>query len=239
MRSPYGLDVVGDCADCKLRSEGFFCDLQPNVLERFESLKYASVFPKGALLFVEGQLPRGVFMLCVGRVKLTAGSASGKTIITHIANAGEVLGLSATVSGTPYEATAESLEPCQVNFIKRDDFLRFLTQEGEACLRVAQHLSNAYRFATEQARSLGLSESTGEKLAHLILGWSEQAGKQTDKGISLKLTLTHEEIAQSIGSARETVTRLLSDLKKKQIISIKGSTLIIRNKAALEVMVGA
>ena len=176
-------------------------------------------------------------MLCTGRVKLLAGSANGKAIITHVAEAGEVLGLSAVVAGTAYEATAETLEPCQVNFIKRDDFLKFLTQESEACLRVAQHLNNAYRFASEQVRSLGLSRSVAERLANLILSWGERDGKQTDRGISLKLTLTHEEIAQSIGSSRETVTRLLSDLKKKQIILLKGSTLIIRDQAALEAMV--
>jgi CRP/FNR family cyclic AMP-dependent transcriptional regulator len=239
MRSPYGLELVENCAECRLRCEGFFCDLPADVLQQFESLKYATVFPEGALLFVEGQSPRGIFMLCSGRAKLSAGSASGKTIITHIAEAGEVLGLSAVVSGVPYEVTAETLDSCQVNFIKRADFLRFLTEQSAASLRVAQHLSNAYRFASEQVRSLGLSESTAEKLAHLILGWCERQGKQTDRGINLKLTLTHEEIAQLIGASRETVTRLLGDLKNRQLIHLKGSTLVVRDRVALEAMAGS
>jgi CRP/FNR family transcriptional regulator len=178
-------------------------------------------------------------MLCTGRVKLTTCSSDGKAVIARIAEGGEVLGLSATVSGRPYMATAETLVPCEVNFIRGEDFLKFLKQHGDACLRVAEHLSNNYHDAFDQVRSLGLSHSASEKLARLILYWGEKDGKETDKGISLKLTLTHEEISQIIGSSRETVTRLLGDFKHKEMILIKGSTLIIRDKAALVDMVSS
>jgi len=102
MHSPYGLDVSESCVDCTIRSHSHFCDFDPELLKSFETLKYATVFPKGAVLFVEGQSPRGVFMLCAGSVKLTTCSSDGKAIITRIAEGGEVLGLSATVSGKPY-----------------------------------------------------------------------------------------------------------------------------------------
>jgi CRP/FNR family transcriptional regulator len=239
MHSPYGLDVSDSCVDCTIRSDSHFCDFDAGLLKSFEALKYATVYPKGAVLFVEGQSPRGVFMLCSGRVKLTTCSSDGKAIIGRIAEGGEVLGLSATVSGRPYMATAETLIPCQVNFIRRDDFLRFLKENGTACLRVSEHLSNNYHNAFEQARSLGLSHTASEKLAKLMLEWCAKNGKESEKGISLKLTLTHEEIAQMIGASRETVTRLLTDFKNKQIIQIKGSTLIIREKTALSAMVSS
>jgi CRP/FNR family cyclic AMP-dependent transcriptional regulator len=237
MHSPYGLEVNDSCVKCAVRSEGYFCDFESELITKFETLKYATVFPKGAVLFVEGQSPRGVFMVCAGRVKLTTCSSDGKALITRIAEGGEVLGLGSTVSGKPYMVTAETLSPCQINFIKREDFLRFLKENGGACLRVAEHLSNNYHNAFEQVRSLGLSHSASEKLAKLILEWCAKNGKETDRGISLKLTLTHEEIAQIIGSSRETVTRLLGDFKNRQIIYVKGSTLIIRNLPALQTMV--
>jgi CRP/FNR family transcriptional regulator len=239
MHSPYGLDIIDNCAACKLRSEGLFCDLSPDVLKAFEELKYATVLPKGAMLFVEGQSPRGIFLLCTGRAKLSTCSSDGKSLITQIAEPGELLGLSAVISGRPYEVTAETLHPCQVNFIKREDFLRFLSEHGEACLRVAQHLSNNYHTAYEQVRSLGLSHSASEKLARLLLDWSSREGISTDRGISMKLTLTHEEIAQLIGISRETVTRLLAEFKSEELIYIKGATLVIRDKAALAAMVNS
>lgn len=239
MHSPYGLEVSDSCVDCKIRSDEHFCSFDAELLKSFETLKYATVFPKGAVLFVEGQTPRGVFILCTGRVKLTTCSSDGKALITKIAEAGEVLGLSATVSGRPYMATAETLIPCQVNFIRREDFLGFLRENAPASLRVSEHLSNNYHNALEQVRSLGLSHSASEKLAKLMLEWCARNGNENEKGISLKLTLTHEEIAQIIGSSRETVTRLLGDFKNKQLIHIKGSSLIIRDKAALLAMVSS
>jgi len=234
MHSPYGLDIIDSCLTCEVRKSNFFCDLSEDLLKEFEALKYATVFPKGAILFVEGQAPRGVFMLCTGRVKLSTCSGDGKAIITQIAEAGEVLGLSAVISGKPYEVTAETLSPCHINFIKREDLLKFLAENGLACLRVAEHLSRNYHNAYEQVRSLGLSHSAAEKLAKLLLEWSSKNGESQKQELRLKLALTHEEIAQMIGTSRETVTRLFAELKKRQIVHAKGSTLHIRNKAALK-----
>jgi CRP/FNR family transcriptional regulator, cyclic AMP receptor protein len=237
--SPYGLDIIESCFTCKLRADRLFCDLPTSALQSFESIKYATAYPKGAVLFVEGQSPRGIYVLCKGRVKLSICSTDGKTLILKVAEPGEVLGLSASVSGKAYELTAETLDPCQVNFVKREDFLRFLKEHGEACLRVAEQLSEKYNSACHEIRSLGLSHSAAEKLAKLLLDWSTKNGEAAKLEPRLKLALTHEEIAQMIGTSRETVTRLFADLKKRQIVQAKGSTLLIRNKAALKQIASA
>jgi CRP/FNR family cyclic AMP-dependent transcriptional regulator len=237
--SPYGLDIIESCFTCKLRADRLFCDLPTSALQSFESIKYATAYPKGAVLFVEGQSPRGIYVLCKGRVKLSICSTDGKTLILKVAEPGEVLGLSASVSGKAYELTAETLDPCQVNFVKREDFLRFLKEHGEACLRVAEQLSEKYNSACHEIRSLGLSHSAAEKLAKLLIDWSTKNGEAAKVEPRLKLALTHEEIAQMIGTSRETVTRLFADLKKRQIVQAKGSTLLIRNKAALKQIASA
>jgi CRP/FNR family transcriptional regulator, cyclic AMP receptor protein len=236
--SPYGLELVDNCLICKLRSDSFFCGLPKSSLEAFEKIKFTAAYPAGAVLFVEGQSPRGIYMLCKGRVKLSTTSSDGKTLILKITHPGEVLGLHATVSGTPYEITAETGQPCQLNFIKREDFLKFLQQHGDACLKAAQHLSRDCQSAYQQIRSLGLSHSAPERLARLLLEWSA-TGDHDPEGLRIKVALTHEEIAQIIGTSRETVTRTLADFRKRQIAVLKGSTLTIRNKAFLERLVGA
>src|ERR1700758_4800115 len=101
--SPYGLDIIESCLTCKMRADRIFCDLPTPSLQAFETIKYATAYPKGAVLFVEGQAPRGIFVLCKGRVKLSICATDGKTLILKIAEPGEVLGLSASVSGKPYE----------------------------------------------------------------------------------------------------------------------------------------
>jgi CRP/FNR family transcriptional regulator len=217
-----------------MRADHIFCDLPTAALQAFEQMKYATAYPKGAVLFVEGQAPRGIFVLCKGRVKLSICSTDGKTLILKIAEAGEVLGLSATLSGKPYELTAETIDPCQINFVKREDFMRFLRDHSEACLRVAEQLSDKYNAACREIRSLGLSHSAAEKLAKLLLEWTNKNGEANKTEPRVKLALTHEEIAQMIGTSRETVTRLFAELKKKQVVQSKGSTLVIKNKAALK-----
>jgi CRP/FNR family transcriptional regulator, cyclic AMP receptor protein len=238
MSVPYGLPIIDNCLICKLRTAGFFCDLSKATLQDFEKIKFTAAYPQGAILFVEGQAPRGVYVICSGRVKLTATSREGKTLIVRLAHAGDILGLHATVSGAPYELAAETLQPCQVEFIKRDDFIKFLETHADACLKAAQHLSHNVESAYEMIRSLGLSHSVTERMARLLLVWADE-GENTKDGIRLNISLTHEEIAQLIGTSRETVTRVLGELRVKKLAELHGATLLIRDKAGLERMVGS
>ena len=111
------LSCVESCLHCHLRSDGFFCDLSAESMEAFNKIKHAAVFPEHAVVLVEGQSPWGIFILCQGRVKLSTTSREGKTLIVRIAEAGEVLGLHAVVTGGPYELTVETMQPCQLNFV--------------------------------------------------------------------------------------------------------------------------
>jgi CRP/FNR family transcriptional regulator len=140
-------------------------------------------------------------------------------------------------AGTPYELTADVIEPAQANFISRTDFLNFLREHGEVSLRVAQQLGETYHAAVAEMRSIGLSHSAAGKLARFVLDWCADHGEGNAE-IRANLTLTHEEIGQMIGASRETVTRLFADFKKKQLLQIKGSTLIVLNKAGLESLAG-
>ncbi len=225
-----------NCSEIGLHNRCFLCDLSGDPLRDFDSISLTGTYPRGVKLFVEGQHPKGVFILCSGRAKLYIDSSNGRSIM-RVAEQGEILGLSATLSGSPYENTAEMLESGQINFIRQDHFLNFLNKWPEANLRVAQLLSRAYMSVQEQMRALVLSDSAAEKLARLLLSWLKKTGSQAERGVQLKLSLTQGEIAQMIGVSRETVTRLLGDLRDKGVIQLKGANLLIKNKAALEEMV--
>jgi len=236
MRAPYGLNILDNCQSCPLRNEHLFCNLSPQAAQRLNEIKSTAVYPKGAMLFIEGQQPRGVFVLCTGKTKLSTTSRDGKTIITKISEGGDVLGLNAVISNRPYEVTSEMMEPGQANFIPRDSLLHFLKEFPEVAVRVAQQLSRNYFTAYEEIRTLGLATSPSEKFAKLLLAWSS---KDTggDDSAQVKLTLTHEEVAEMIGTTRETVSRLFSEFKKKQLMQLKGATLVIRSRGALEKIV--
>jgi CRP/FNR family transcriptional regulator len=236
MRLVSKLETTEICSEIGLHNSCFLCDLSGDPLRDFDSISLTGIYPRGAKLFVEGQRPKGVFILCSGRAKLSIDSSNGRSFM-RVADQGEILGLSATLSGSPYEDSAEMLESGQVNFIRRDHFFNFLNKWPEANLRMAQLLSRAYMAVQEQMRALVLSDSAAEKLARLLLSWLKKTGSQTERGVHLKLSLTQAEIAQMIAVSRETVTRLLGELRDKGIIQLKGSNLLIKNKAALEEMV--
>src|ERR1700692_5153647 len=101
MKGPYGLELNDGCKTCKNSARGFFCELPPPSIKDFDAIKSTATYPKGALLFVEKQDSRGVYVLCEGEVKLSISSPEGKIMIMRIARAGELLGLMATIAGTP------------------------------------------------------------------------------------------------------------------------------------------
>ena len=237
MRAPYGLNILDNCLTCPIREEHLFCNLPVPAVQKLNEMKSTAIYPNSAVLFIEGQQPRGVFVLCAGKVKLSTSSSEGKTIITKISEPGDVLGLNATISNRPYDVTAEMIEPGQANFISRDALLQFMREYGEVAVRVAEQLSRNYYTAYEEIRTLGLSTSPSEKFAKLLLGWCNTTSNGDP--LQVKLTLTHEEIAEMIGTTRETVSRLFSEFKKRQLVQLKGATLVIRNKAALQKMVNS
>ncbi|HXT26585.1 MAG TPA: Crp/Fnr family transcriptional regulator [Candidatus Eisenbacteria bacterium] len=238
MRGPYGFELSENCQSCKVRVKGFFCQLSPPALADFNKTKSPATYPAGAVLFLEKQDSRGVFVLCEGQVKLSISSRGGKTLILRIAKPGEILGLMATMSDSPYEVTAETLHPCQVAFVRRDDFLQFVGKYPEVYQNVVRQLTTLYSGACEQLRTVGLSSSAPEKLARLLLEWSPEV-KDSKQDAPIKLPLTHEEIAAFIGTTRETVTRTLSEFKSRHLVALQGSTLMISNRPALVTISGA
>ncbi|MFZ0804106.1 MAG: Crp/Fnr family transcriptional regulator [Terriglobales bacterium] len=215
-----------------------FCDLPPAVVEALEQEALTTTYPTGAVLFAEGQAPRGVFIVRRGRVKLSICGSDGRTLILRIIEAGDPLGVAAVVSGRQYEATAETQEPCEVTFLRQSDLLRLMRQHGELALWVTRHISQDYACTCREIRDLMLSDSASEKLARLMVGWLDH-NAEAKNPTQVKLALTHEEIGQMIGTSRETVSRLFAGFKKQRLIQQNGCTLVIPNRLALESLITA
>ena len=215
-----------------------FRDFSPAIRTALESVQCITYYPAGAVLFVESQPSSGVFFLSRGRIKLSVCARDGKTLILRVTKPGDALGVGAAVSGRTYEATAETLEACEISFIRPSDLLRLMSQYNEFALRMAEYLSQEYNSTCRELRSLMLSESASERLARLLVGWLDTNGDTKHRG-QMKLTLTHEEIAQMIGTSRETVTRVFSEFRKKQFVQRHGSTIVVCNRGALESLITA
>ena len=172
MKSPYGINILDNCTTCPVREQHLFCNLSRAAVQRLNEITSPAVYPRAAMLFIEGQQGRGAFVLCTGKAKLFTTSRDGKTIITKISEHGDVLGLNATISNRPYEVTAEMVGPGQANFIPADALLQFLHDYGEVALRVAQQLSRNYYTAYDEIRTLGLPTLLGKSLPNCC--WAGQ-----------------------------------------------------------------
>jgi CRP/FNR family transcriptional regulator, cyclic AMP receptor protein len=225
------------CENCKLKQNGFLCHLTARAAKEFQSIKLSSRYPEGSILFLENEKARGIFLVCSGKVKLSVSSRGGKILILQIAKPGEVIGLSASMSGIPYEVTAETLHPSEIVFIRREDFVQFIHRFPEAYEAVIRQLNLQYGRACEQLRTIGLSSTVHEKLARLFLHWSsgEQQSTETNQ---IKVPLTHEQIASCLGSTRETITRTLSDFKHRHLVTLRGTTVMIPDRSALMAISG-
>lgn len=197
--------------------------------EAMEAKGLSGAHSTGALLFTAGEAARGLHMVRTGRVKLTMDSADGKTLILKIAKPGDFLDLGPCVLGRPHEVTAEALEDSETYYIPQQDFMRLIQEDGRLCMQVALLLGHDFHEACVELTMLGLSRTAEAKLAGVLLRMMEEAGNRT----ALKLTSTHEELAQLIGTSRETVTRVLARLRRSKIIEIHGSNLALRDVAAL------
>lgn len=222
------------CLDCPSREKHLFCNMQTSSVEKFDCLGTTVQFGRGGIIFREGDPCGSVHVLCSGRVKLSATSREGRTLILKIARAGEVLGLSAALASQPYEVTAETVEPCRLKTIRRQALLDFLDRNPDASMRAARAVAQEYKAAFCEVRRLALPATASGRVAGLLLDWTREQAPDTANRSRCMMTLTHEEIASMTATTRETVTRILGQLKRDQLISIRGAALTVLQPQALE-----
>lgn len=220
--------------NCLTPNQGPFSRLSDDAQMRFDAMGTEKTYSRGDNLFVEGQLPQCVYILSSGRVKLSVTSRDGKTMILRIAEPGDVLGLSAALNSGEYEVTAEAAEFCRVKAVRAFDFIEFLKRFPAAAMEATQCLLQEHRHMFKDVCRLGLPATVAGRLANLLLDWRERRIKSGQAEPRLPLTLTQEEIAGMTGTSRETVSRVLHQLQKDKIISIKGAFLTVLQPKALE-----
>lgn len=216
------------------RKGEFFKSLPAEALADLEHLLAPSTYPTGMALFSETEPASGIYVVLDGEVKLSINSPDGRRLSFRIAKAGEVLGLSSALSGGAYEMTADTLYPAKIAHISQQVFLQFMSRHPAVYQSVAREMVRTYNTACEQLRMVGLSTSVPERLARLLLVWSDEPGQKPERPVRCRLSLTHEQIGEFIGASRETVTRTLSIFKNHHLVAQNGCTLTIPSRVALE-----
>jgi CRP/FNR family cyclic AMP-dependent transcriptional regulator len=220
-----------------LRVGSFLKSLSHEMLMELEAMASVSLCPPGTVLFVEGQMPQELFFLLSGQAKLYMNSNEGKRLTVHMAGAGEVLGLPSAFTSAPHRTSAETLYPSRVASVHCPAFLKFLFIHPSAYQAAARELGDLCDHTYTRLRTIGVTPSNRAKLARLLLEMSTQ-GRHTDRGTQIHLALKHGEIAECIGTCRESITRILRDFQRWQVIELRGSLLTITDMSALEQCAG-
>lgn len=206
-------------------------------MEQLQRIALVDLYPAGKVLYSEGQPVKGAYILCNGRAKISVTSGNGDILILRVALPGEAVGLDAALMNRPYRETAELLDSCQVRFISRERLASYFLSNAQAALKAALQMNLNYDAAQEQIRSLVFSGSATQKLAQLLMLWAPPPNCGRTEP-SFTVPYTHEEIAQMIGSRRETVTRVFTKFKQNNAIEVHHRTFIVKDFKQLAHLAG-
>ncbi len=223
------------CLSCDTKGPHCFCSLDRVALQRLDGIGAWLRLERGERLLREGHSPDHVYVICRGTIKLTTSSRDGRLLILRIVGPGDVLGLAAALKRSPDEATAETLESCEVKSIPRTHFLLFMEEFQAVGRNSAMAVARDYEAAVVSARRLALSSNAAAKLASVLVDWGRLvlAGEHVDQGarhstsVCFHMPLTHEELGHMAGISRETVTRVLAVLRKEGLVRLDEDLLVL------------
>ncbi len=194
------------------------------------------IYDRGQIIFFEEDPPKLLYLLASGRVKLSMMSPEGQEKVLTILQAGDLFGEISLFDNNPHPLTAEVQEDCQLFIIPWADLEKIILERPTMALKIIEALAKKTRLLTSQVREL-VFQDAGGRLAALLDRFSEEFGQQSDQGYVIELVLTHQEIANLLGTSRVTVTKLLNEFSQKGIIEIIDRKIIVRDRETLKNMI--
>lgn len=211
---------------------GFLFGLPASVLEAFAAAGHVALYPRTSILFAREQEPRGIYIICSGRVKLSLSSRDGSALTLRLAKPGEVLALADVLLGKDSQVTAEALYSCEIKFIARTEFMRILSMHPDVFKNVARQLALQYEAVCEQMRTVALGLSVRAKFSRFLLHWIAE-NQQSDEFGAVPLPLSQGEIGACIGATREAVARTFRKFKSAGLVERQGYIWVIPRPALI------
>ncbi|MCC5919114.1 MAG: Crp/Fnr family transcriptional regulator [Cyclobacteriaceae bacterium] len=223
---------VTPCELCASRKKSLFSDVSSEHMCSISDHKSMISHKKGQILFYEGTRPLGLFCISHGVVKVYKTASNGKEQIIKLAKAGDFLGYSSLLSEEAYLNTASIVEDASICFIPKENFFKLLHTDSDFSRRLTAAICKDLGVAEERITDTA-QKSIRERLAQTLLMLSETYGIDGEESRKIDVALTREEIAGIVGTATETVIRLLSEFKKDKLIDLQGKKIIILDKHRL------
>lgn len=220
------------CELCISRKFSLFAGVSDQHLCHVSDNKNFISHKKGQILFYEGTKPLGVFCINDGVVKVYKTASNGKEQIIRLAKKGDFLGYTAMLGEEAYTSSATIVEDAKICFVPKESFLKVLSDDNAFQKRVTKAICNDLGIMEEKLTD-ATQKSIRERLAFTLLKLCENYGIDGQEGQKIDIVLTREEIAGLVGTATETVIRLLSEFKKDELIEFEGKKIIVLDKKGL------
>lgn len=190
-------------------------------MNRIDKGKTCTRYKKGQVLFHEGTRPMGVFCVNSGRIKVYRVGVDGKEQITRISAAGDLLGYKALISEHHYEQSAEALDDCIVCFVAKEDFLSLLRPDSSFYMDLLKTICNENAEMAAKMTQMA-QQSVRQRLAISLLMLKDTYGIEQNTQGNIEINLTREDLANIVGTATESLIRLLNEFKKESLIETQG-----------------
>lgn len=204
----------------------------PEELQSTNANKSTQYYQKGQLIYQEGSQAMGLFCIHQGKIKLARAAGDNKEQIVHLLREGEMVGYRALVAGTRYSHSAIALEDCVVCFMPRPDFSRLVQTNHQFSMALMRLLAQALGLAEERMLHLAY-KPVRERLAGGLLLVQQTYHRESD-ALPFRIALGREDLAALVGTAKETVSRLLSEFKDAGMIATRGSQITILKPTRLQ-----
>ena len=216
-----------------LRQISIFSELESEFLEEIYKISRVRKYEKGRIIFMEGEPGEAFFYIKSGLVKVSKLSRDGREHILHVLNEGHVFAEVTLFSNTEYPATAEVLEEAEIGIIKNEDLEKVIKENPDLSLQLIKYLNKRLVEAHMKIRNLALYD-TYERTAQALVKLAEDYGKKSSKGVNLDINISRQELANIVGTTRETVIRALTAFKKERLIGIEKNTITIIDLESLK-----
>ncbi|HXW77381.1 MAG TPA: Crp/Fnr family transcriptional regulator [Candidatus Eremiobacteraceae bacterium] len=220
-----------------LKKVPLFAEFSDADLAAVSSLMQGRRYAKHAVLVYEGDPGDALFIVISGNVAVTRVSNDGKETILSILKEGDFFGEMGVLDASPRSATIKALRDAEVAILARKDFLDLLGRNPHMCLSLVGALSARLR-ATNQAIQANAYQDIRTRLASLLLNLERNFGEKVDGGTRLSLRLTNQEMANMIGTTRETVNRMLNKFWDEKLIDMRTANIVVVDHARLQAMLG-
>lgn len=216
-----------------LRKVPVFSQLSDEDLEQISSVTIEKTFRKGTIIFMAGDKGDAFYFVKSGKIKVFKTTADGRELIFTILNEGDVFAEVALFNDIEYPASTEVLEDARVGIIRNEDLENLIRKNSEIALHIIKVFSKKLYSSQQKVKELALGD-TYARTAQTLIKIAENEGRQTDQGIEFQLNLSRQELANLIGTARETVSRVLSQFRKEGSILIDRKKIIIKDMRKLQ-----